>query len=450
MAVFGVLAVAWYLTRPTRDLSDAPGTANESEPQFAAVSPVEVLGVPEQIPQSALELKDEATQACDRLIADLPNSPEALAVKAVTFMRLGQTSVASRCWEEALERNRDFSPAYLGLGTIAFQRGDYPSAISRLRHALELNPRLETAHSQLVQALLHEGDVATARNVADEFARQFPNDSNSSYWRGQAYLQFGDFETARRCHEQAIQRAPDLSRSYYSLAVACARLGQKEQAGVYRAKFVELSKRELDEERRQVRNHEDAAYVQEIAANVYRSVGDVYSAAGAARKAEASWLRGAAIAPDQVSCYQALTTLYMSLGRWAEAARVAEQMIALGPEQADIFTQAGLAFAKAGNWDAARRAFRTALARDPQSSEARLGLVALHLESGQPLADVAELAEEAVALAPSPRSFVMLSAVCEERRDLPGARRALQQALKLEPENRQLRDAYDRLVETRR
>jgi tetratricopeptide (TPR) repeat protein len=452
LALCGAVAAAagyWHLaTRPSL-LPNASIRARPTLP-FAAVSPTEVLGVSEQLPQSPEELKREAIQACDRLISDLPNSPEAVAAKALTFLRLGQTSVSAACWENALQHDAHFSPAHLGLGTIAFQRGDHAAGITHLRQALETNPRLPAAYSQLVQALLDKGEVQEAQAVAQQFVRQFPDSAESHYWLGQVYLQSEDFENARRSHKRASELAPDLARAYYSLAIAFARLGQMQPASEYRKKFAELSQRDLDKDRQQVRHHDDLAYVQEVAANVYRSVGEVYSNAGDIHKAEASWLRGAAIAPQELNCREALFTLYMFSYRHAEACQVAEKLTSLQPERADYYAQAAMAHAKLQNWEAARRAFRQTLERDPHSSEARLGLVAIHLESGQHITDVVRLAEEAAALAPSTRAYLMLSAIYQERLDSPGAIRAMQKALQLEPTNHELQDAYDRLVESSR
>ena len=381
--------------------------------------------------------------ACDHLVRDYPQRPEAHSVMALTNMRFGLTAEAVETWEECLQLAPTFSPAHLGLGTVAALKGDYENAVSYLRTALALNPELAGAYAQLTEVLLQQGKAEEAIEVAREHVRRFPKSRESHYWLGQTYLELGQYNDARVSHEAAIEIDSELSSSYYSLAIACMRLGEPDRAIAYRQKFATLKETDLQEERGRARQYHDLPAQQEVVANVYMSAGDVCLNQEDQRKAEAYWLRGAEIAPANTACREALVGLYERQERPVAAIHVLMELMALRSEHVAYRIQAGKHYARLGNARAAEATFRQAIQQDPKAAEAYLGLVALQLESGWDVPDAVALAERAAALAPSPQSYLLLSATCQENGDRSGALRAIEKASQLDPGNSQLRELLE-------
>jgi len=419
------------------------GTRRRGEPQL--VSPSEVLGLDEELPQTVEALREEAILVCEQLVRDFPQRPEAHSVMALTNMRFGQTAEAVKIWEECLQRAPEFSPAYLGLGTVAALKEDFDNAVSYLRTALELNPELAGAYSQLTEVLLQQGKADEALAVAREHVRRFPASRESHYWLGQTHLELERYEDAKRNHEAAVKIDSELSSCYYSLAIACMRLGERDQAIAYHQKFAMLKEKDLREERGRDRQYRDFPAQQEVVANVYMSAGDVCLNVGDPRKAEAHWLRGAEVAPANTACREALVSLYERQERMDAALRLLAELVSLRPEHVAYRTRAGGFYARLGEAESAEAAFRQAIEQDSEAAEAYLGLVALHLESGWDVPDAVVLAERAVALAPSAQAYLQLSAARQEIGDRSGSVTAVEKAIQLDPGNTQLRELLEQL-----
>ena len=128
--------------------------AAETSQETPMVAAAKLLGVSPELPQTAEGLNAEAFETCERLLRDLPQRSEAQAVAAFLFNRHGRSSEAAKCWERALELNRDFGPAYLGLGIVSADKGEYDKAKQLLEKAVELDPGAGYAHSLLTDVLL--------------------------------------------------------------------------------------------------------------------------------------------------------------------------------------------------------------------------------------------------------------------------------------------------------
>ncbi len=440
-------ALLWYraLSIPGKDLSpEATGPPPPPEEPPLAF-PAELLGLSAEVPESAEALREETLAVGRGLIADLPDRPEAQAVVALMHMRYGQTEEAMARWEKALALNARFSPAYLGMGTIAAQKAEYDRATKRLRKALELSPQLPAAYDRLTECLLQQGKADEALPVAREYVRRYPNARESHYWLGQTYLDLGRYEEADQSHQRALRIDPELTPSYYSLAIARAKLGRREEATEHRKRFASLKQSDMHADRGRSRLYRDVAEQRDVLAGTHMSAGDVHLRFGDPRKAEAHWRRGAAVAPRHVPCREALATLYEMQNRPQAALDVLDGLLDLDPENASYWTQAGRMHAARNAFDSAERAFRKAVELQPEAADAYVGLVELGLRSGRPLDDAHTLALKAAELAPSGKTYLLLSAVRSERGDGPGALAAVEKALKLEPGNPELQRIHDQI-----
>ncbi len=406
-------------------------------------SPATALGIDESIPQTVEALKGEAVKVCELLVLDFPHRPEAHSVMALTNMRVGLTAEAVETWDKCLRLAPNFSPAHLGLGTVAALKGDHENAERRLRKALALNPELAGAYAQLTEVLLQQGEVEEALDVAREHVRRFPESRESHYWLGQVCLELGQYEDAKISHAAALEIDSGLSSSYYSLAIACMRLGEQDQAIAYRQKFAARKEEELQEERGRDRLYHDVVAQREAVANVYMSAGDVCLHQADQVRAEAHWLRGAQIEPTNTACREALVRLYQRQERFGAAIQVLMELVALQPECVTYRIQVGRHHTQLGNARAAAEAFRQAIQQDSAVADAYLGLVTLQLKFGWSVPDAVALAERAVTLAPSPQSYMMLSAARQETGDPAGALDAIEKASQLDPGNLQLRELLE-------
>jgi tetratricopeptide (TPR) repeat protein len=159
--------------------------------------------------------------------------------------------------------------AHLLMGVAHMNRQDYPAAKTELKRALELNPRLPTAHALYGRSMLamgeHEGaerafrqelglnindfeanlQLGYMRKTSEKFEEASayleramtirPNDLAARKLLASLRLQTGDVNEAVRMFESIIHEVPDLIEAHVQLATAYSRLKRKDDADRERA-----------------------------------------------------------------------------------------------------------------------------------------------------------------------------------------------------------------------
>jgi tetratricopeptide (TPR) repeat protein len=159
--------------------------------------------------------------------------------------------------------------AHLLMGIAHLGRQDYPAAKTELARAVQLNPRLPTAHALYGRSMLAQGELEGAErafreelnlNVNDyeanlqlgymrKNAQKFdesstyleraltirPNDLTARKLLASLRLQTGNADEAARMFESIVKEAPDLIDAHVQLATAYNRLKRKEDADRERA-----------------------------------------------------------------------------------------------------------------------------------------------------------------------------------------------------------------------
>lgn len=449
-AILAVLAVAllgglliWLGSQSDRQ-RQGEWTANPQEPP--PLDPAAVLGMSPELPTTAEAFNQEAFKICGRLTRDMPHRPEAYAVAAFIFNRHGRTADAADVWRKALQVNARFSPAYLGLGTVATKKGDYQEAVPLLREAIELDPAVEQAYRLLVDALLHQDQAEEALTVARQYTSRFPRSADSHYRVGRGHSELGQYKEAKQSGEEAVRLDPNFTQAYFLLAAVCVRLGESDLARVHREKFAQLKEQDAEADRKQKKAYQDLSTQQTLAASYYLAAGRVYADFGDPRKAEAHWLRGAAIAPALTECRGALISFYLQANRPAAAVRQLDELTAAAPENPVHWIQRGRLQAELGQLEASEASYRQAVKIAPDQVPGYAGLIELALHYQRPMPDAAALAEKAANLAPSAQAYLQLSAVRDRQGDRPGAIAAAKRAVELEPRDMRVHAAYDQLL----
>ena len=129
---------------------------------------------------------------------------------AVAQYQSGQTEAARAAFSRAARAHPELALPHLYLGRIARQEGDFATAGSELKSAVELEPRSPEALRELGAFFLARGT-------------HFAND-------GRADLARADYNAARRSYVQALQLDPADSTARGYLGCALARLGRTAEA----------------------------------------------------------------------------------------------------------------------------------------------------------------------------------------------------------------------------
>jgi tetratricopeptide (TPR) repeat protein len=231
-----------------------------------------------------------------------------------------------------------------------------------------------------------------------------------------------------------------------SLAQACARLGERDEALRYRQRFAELKKSDEAADRARTRSYDDLDRQRDMAVKMHNAAAQLHLQAGHAQQAEAHWLRAAAIDPGSTRPRETLAALYHQQNRFAAAVEMLRQLAELDPEGGRHETEAARCLIQIGQWDEARRMLQQVLQHAPEAAPAHLLLASTLLREGQSLSAAEQHARRAWELSGSAQALLVLAAVLQEAGDLPQARQVLRQAVDADPSDEQLRRAYEQLL----
>jgi len=343
-------------------------------------------------------------------------------------------------WRRSLEMDATRADANDKIGHALLLRDEYAQAEEYFRKALAIDPTLATANSWLASALVHQGKLSEAITVLEK-AHSLSAEGHRLL--GEAYRQLENYDKAKTHYEKALQLKPDLAEAHYGLSKVYAAL-RDERSKEHFERFSALN-RETDEQKRRVRESLDTmAITRKSVAQTHTDVGRVYARQGRVRDAEESWLKAAALDPQNTVCRLQLAILCQQTNRDREALKFYEEIATIDPSDALVHLNVGRLCLKLGNPARAERAFKEVIRLAADRPDGHAGLAELYLRGERNLAEALVLAETAVKLAPEAPYYALLGQACAMNRDRAGALAAFNRAVELRPDNpqyAQLRDA---------
>jgi tetratricopeptide (TPR) repeat protein len=385
-------------------------------------------------------LRQEQLQAAQQLHAAWPHDADALYVTGFVSNEQGDSASAIRSWEAGLEaapetaRLYSRAEAFYSLGYAYLLREDYERAVARLRESLRLNPGRQETRYRLAHALFLRGEMEASLRVLDEGRVETPLGYRL---RGQVCQQLGKLEQAKHDYEVAVRLQPDFAEAYYGLATTCARLGDAVKASEYRQKFNALKAAGQAMGRQARTDFAPLKVTHRSLAQTHTEVGRVYAVKGQADAAERLFLRAAEVDPSNTACRFQLVMLYQQAQRNLEALRYSQEMVRAEPRNAFHFLGLGNLHLRLKQPAEAEAAFKKVIELAPKRSEGYFALAQLYVQANRQPAQALELAQRAVALAPSPVNFYVLSQACAQNGDWPAARAAIDKACALDPQHSQ-------------
>ncbi len=125
-------------------------------------------------------------------------------------------------------------------GCDAEERGQQTMAETCYRRALELEPFLAAAHTNLGNLLYRRGDIAGARAHYEQSIDCEPNQAEARYNLGNVLEDMGETETAISELRRVVQMHPTFADAHYNLGLILARIGGLAQAKSHLERYIEL------------------------------------------------------------------------------------------------------------------------------------------------------------------------------------------------------------------
>ena len=122
----------------------------------------------------------------------------------------------------------------------AEDRGDPTEAEALYRRALEIDPALAAAMTNLGNLRYRLGDVADARRLYERALDHDPTQAEARYNLGNLLEDLGETDLAIAELRRVTQVAPDFADAHYNLGLALARVGGAAQARRHLERYLEL------------------------------------------------------------------------------------------------------------------------------------------------------------------------------------------------------------------
>lgn len=142
--------------------------------------------------------------------------------------------------EPVLEQSPPSAYRYFLNGCEAEDRGNETMAESCYRRALELEPFLAAAHTNLGNLLYRRGDIGGARAHYELSLECEPNQAEARYNLGNVLEDMGETEGAIAELRRVCTTNPGFADAHYNLGLILARIGGLAQARNHLEKYLEL------------------------------------------------------------------------------------------------------------------------------------------------------------------------------------------------------------------
>lgn len=173
-------------------------------------------------------------QSDDDAFEILPDRVLQHVMRGDQLTRLRQYDQAVEEYRAAIkEAGKPVFTVFLNLGTLFFNKEDYPHAIEAYGKALELRPNSWQAHHNLAEALFANSDYPGAEK---EYRRVLENPSTqmavrARHFLGLALYKQGRIDEAMAEYRAAIEQAEGkYSEAHYNLGIALLERGQPQSA----------------------------------------------------------------------------------------------------------------------------------------------------------------------------------------------------------------------------
>lgn len=391
------------------------------------------------------KLRDESFAVAERVVDHFPESPDAWYLLGTVHQRHRNEAGAIRLWDECVRLDPQFAPAFESFGKLALAKGDYQAAEDHLRKAVRYEPRSPTAPLALAETLTNQGAFDEAVAVLNHLVASHPRSAEGWSRLGQVHQQAGNDEEAKQAFLNAIEVAPDHQDAYHGLSVTLQKAGDVDGAQQYLNEFRRLETRRKTMFEDWTAEQGDRRRMEVTLANTYTTAGEIYAVHEQLSAAEEHWKRVAEVDAENLDSRKLLIDLYLRQNRLDEAITLSEEIVDLRPDDLMAALNLGVLCIRNRRLEEAERALRQAITLAPEHAETYALLAQVQMPADRDPPEAVALARTAVKLAPTAGHHYILATARWNAGDTAAARADLEQAIRLDPTNREYREAYAHL-----
>lgn len=313
---------------------------------------------------TALRQLDLATEAYEKTLELDPEYPGVWFNRGNSAYMYGEPAEALALYRK--ERGVSETTDYLTqLGRAYADTGKPDSARWAYEQAIAADSSSPTAYMWLGQLYEDAGDFTEALSYSEQGIALDPDNLNYAYVYGVQHLRNGELEAAAEILTRVADGIPWHYPAHYNLGQALNGLGQTERGAQYLARADTLLALQRDVE----------LWVERIKANsmeplLWVQYGESLHRSGRMEEAIEALTVAISLRPGWLELHNNVANLYLATGDTTMALERYEALLQLAPSQPDVWLNLGTLHALSGNYEEARAAWETVLRHAPDHEEA--------------------------------------------------------------------------------
>lgn len=284
---------------------------------------------------------------------------------------------------------------YNNLGNVYRDLGQYERAIAEYQRAVELDPKDVTPHNSLGNVYRDQGRYEEAIAAYRRAIELAPKDATPHNGLGNVYRDQGRYEEAIAAYQRAIELDPKYDPPHNGLGNVYYQQDRYEEAIAACQRAIELNPNfagyhdNLGKVYRDLRQHEQAiaAYQRAIEldpnlAAPRNGLGTVYADLGQYEQAIAEYQRAIELDPNLAAPHNGLGNVYYQQGWHEKAIAEYEQAIELDPNETGYHGNLGNVYSALGQPEQAIAEYERAIELDPTRAAPYVGLAGVSRHIG--------------------------------------------------------------------
>ncbi len=379
-----------------------------------------------------------------QMLADFPDSVEALHLMAFVLRHHGDSESASAYYEKVLTSDPQRGEVYQELAQIARERGQLDRAAEILSEGLDKAPNTVGLYWELAEVLFRQGYYARALPCLEKERDRTPDLTRVHYLLGQVYSELQQYDLAQASFKAVIDLDPNHLNAYYGLGTVYAKLGERDLAREALLHFQHLQQafQAYVDERDRVGDVNEAR--RRAAKLCFRShlIYLQHQRPDMARK-----LLETAVHLDPMDALFVETRALVAYreNQFDLALQLYDKARQLDPTKASNSLNLSKVYQKLNQPGRAEPVLKDALTRFPNDARIHADLARLYLRHPVHVTRSIPLARRALQLEESAEGYYLLSLACMANQDKAGATQAIKKAVELAPNQAKYRGMYDQI-----
>ncbi|GIX02744.1 MAG: hypothetical protein KatS3mg112_1681 [Thermogutta sp.] len=390
---------------------------------------------PASVAKSREALLEEAKMVATSAVQRYPQSPLALAILATWQMLTNQDNEAEQTWRKVLAMDNRFLDAYEALIQLAAKRQDDDEVVRLARSVVELAPKQEFGYLHLAEALSAQGKDEEAVAVLEEYAS--PNQNVSlkvQNLRIKILLRLGRYAEAEKLLDAIPAQLFDTELARLRADLAAAQ-GDPDRAEKYlqQIETATAPKEPAPESTADTRLPPeikkllaDVALLETKAAKMYYVYRDFI-------RTEIYLRRAIALDPNCREAHRALVAFYQEQKRYSQMEKALEEWLRVEPDNLQIYVGLASCYGGRRDFEKTEAILQEAVRRFPETPLPLAMLARLYIDAQRKTDLAVPLAEKVVKLQPIAVNYQLLAEALEAVGRIDEALEAIEQAIKLDP-----------------